>query len=324
MRPRAEWKATGEGLVFLFPRRGDAEYVCRKRRERFFAGDVLIFRAAEGGRVCVAERELVFLSFSLCLENLYPLFAAKELPFLRQVVAGLQIARRFPAETPEAAECHRLLGELPVRANLAQRSHLLRIAAVVLAEDFNHAEPKPGGFVRADEHFIQVLDQLSSEELVTLSVGELACRFGCSRRHLNRLFHEFLGFSAAALRQELRLVKAATLLRDPEAKVINVAGDCGFTHLGFFNTCFKRRFGSNPSEWRRLASRKEMARAMGSGGATARALQTTYRDRARREGNGDGVDLRFSPVLKMHVSKNCQEVSFAPTTRPLNPRGLQL
>ncbi len=30
------------------------------------------------------------------------------------------------------------------------------------------------------------------------------------------------------------------------SKVINVATQCGFNHLGLFNTCFKRRFGISP------------------------------------------------------------------------------
>jgi hypothetical protein len=67
---------------------------------------------------------------------------------------------------------------------------------------------------------------------------------------LNRLFHQYFGFSLAALRMEMRLLKAMALLRDPDAKVINVAEKCGFNHLGLFNTCFKRRFGVTPGQWR--------------------------------------------------------------------------
>ena len=86
---------------------------------------------------------------------------------------------------------------------------------------------------------------------MNLSVDDLASKFGCSRRHLSLLFHSHFGISVAALRMEIRLLKAISLLRDPEAKVINIAEDCGFNHLGLFNTCFKRRFGANPRQWRK-------------------------------------------------------------------------
>jgi hypothetical protein len=49
----------------------------------------------------------------------------------------------------------------------------------------------------------------------------------------------------------MRLLKALSLLRDANAKIINVAEQCGFNHLGLFNTCFKRRFGTSPGRWRK-------------------------------------------------------------------------
>jgi AraC family transcriptional regulator len=81
-------------------------------------------------------------------------------------------------------------------------------------------------------------------------VTDLARRCGCSRRHLNRLVNEEFGCSLITLKTQLRLEKAATLLHDPEVKVINVALDCGFNHLGSFTAKFKERFGTTPARWR--------------------------------------------------------------------------
>lgn len=98
---------------------------------------------------------------------------------------------------------------------------------------------------------LHVFEELSATELLTLSVGNMAHKFGCSRRHLNRLFHQHFGCSVASLRMEVRLLKSLALLRDPSVKVINVAEQCGFNHLGFFNACFKKRFGNTPGQWRK-------------------------------------------------------------------------
>jgi AraC-like DNA-binding protein len=92
----------------------------------------------------------------------------------------------------------------------------------------------------------------------------LAEKFSCSRRHLNRLFHQHFGISVASLRMEMRLLKAMSLLRDPDAKIINVAEQCGFNHLGLFNTCFKRRFGASPGQWRKSAIEAESKPALKS------------------------------------------------------------
>ena len=104
---------------------------------------------------------------------------------------------------------------------------------------------------------MQVFEELSATELLTLSVGDMAHKFSCSRRHLNRLFHQHFGCSVAALRMEMRLLKALSLLRDPDVKIINVAEQCGFNHLGLFNACFKKRFGNTPGQWRKGASNGE-------------------------------------------------------------------
>ncbi len=46
---------------------------------------------------------------------------------------------------------------------------------------------------------------------------------------------------------ELRLRKAADMLaHDSERRVSDIAFDCGFNDLSYFNRCFRRRFGLTP------------------------------------------------------------------------------
>ena len=61
----------------------------------------------------------------------------------------------------------------------------------------------------------------------------------------------------AGLKMEMRLMKAAMLLRDPNEKVCNVAAESGFSHLGLFSICFRKRFGVSPTEWRRRPSESQ-------------------------------------------------------------------
>ena len=123
---------------------------------------------------------------------------------------------------------------------------------MVLSSELKLWDQKHTGYESAEDHMLRVFEQLSSHQLLNLSVEELSQKFGCSRRHLSRLFHQRFGLSVATLRMEMRLLKASSLLRDPGVKVINVAEQCGFNHLGLFNTCFKRRFGMTPGLWRNM------------------------------------------------------------------------
>ncbi|HUC84653.1 MAG TPA: helix-turn-helix transcriptional regulator [Candidatus Acidoferrales bacterium] len=196
--------------------------------------------------------ELVFWHLSLQLEHLFPLFESGEICLLQNIFDGLKTAKLYPAASAVAQESCRRLAKIPAQVNLDYRCHLLQVAAAILTVEFNRVKSQRVGFVRPEEHMVQVFEKLTAFEMLNLSVGELADRFGCSRRHLNRLFHHYFGVSVAALRMEMRLLRSVTLLRDPDAKVIRVAEDCGFNQLCLFNTCFKRRFGASPGQWRKM------------------------------------------------------------------------
>lgn len=246
------WAYRGVELGFVFPRGGSGSFDPTVGTSRMGAGDVLILNGELSGKILATDpAELVFWFFSAQLEHMFPLLGCAEISRLHALTESLRSPRIYPANSPVAIECHRLLGEVPPRFDLDHRGHLLRVIATILTAEFRTVAPPRDGFGTAEAHITQIFEKLSVEEILNLSVGDLAHRFSCSRRHLNRLFNQYFGLSVAALRMEMRLLKAATLLRDPETKVINVAEDCGFNHLGLFNTCFKRRFGTTPSAWRR-------------------------------------------------------------------------
>jgi transcriptional regulator GlxA family with amidase domain len=98
--------------------------------------------------------------------------------------------------------------------------------------------------------------KLSDDDLVNLSLEELAVVFGCSSRQLNRVFRERFGCSVVAWRMEMRLLKAASRLRDSEGDIRAIARECGFGSLGLFKTCFQRRFGVTAEEARRNLNAK--------------------------------------------------------------------
>ena len=252
------WGRQGEGVCFLFPRAGLGQYQNTSSKQPLSPGDVLVVSGEAADQICPGNRgEFVFSSFSLRLDHLLPLFAGTEISLLQVVIDGFKGHKFYPASSPLAAGCHKLVGEIPPQFNLDHRGQLLRVAAAILNEEFNTAHGQRVGFVRAEDHLVQVFEQLSADEMLTLSVDQLADRFGCSRRHLNRLFHQYFGFSVAHLRMEMRLMKAISLLRNGEAKVIHVAEQCGFNHLGLFNTCFRRRFGTSPGQWRKASQEQE-------------------------------------------------------------------
>jgi AraC-like DNA-binding protein len=253
LQPPEKWVAEPHRLWFVFPNAGRGQYVSRSVTHRLSPGDVLVLNPTSEGEVGSDNgSEFAFSLFAASLEDVFPLFGSREITRLQNVYERLKATRLHGFATALARECHALLAELPPQFNLDHRVHLLRVIAALLGVEFERVPPNLPGFVHAEDHLMQVLERLTTDELMSLSVGELAARFACSRRHLSRLFHQHFGFSVAAMKMEMRLLKAVSLLRDPDVKIISVAESCGFNCLGLFNACFKRRFGITPSQRRKI------------------------------------------------------------------------
>jgi AraC-like DNA-binding protein len=272
LKPLEKWGCEGDELFLIFPKSGACQVSAYGINTRVNTGDIVVTSGRSGAKVAPladgGDGELVFSWFSISADSLFPLFAAEEIGFLQNVLQEFRNPKVYLKTTPVVVQCRQLVGELGSKLDLLHRSQLLRVAALVLSSELKIWEQKHVGYESAEDHMLRVFEQLSSDQLLNLSVEELSQKFGCSRRHLSRLFHQRFGLSVATLRMEMRLLKASSLLRDPNVKVINVAEQCGFNHLGLFNTCFKRRFGVTPGVWRNTQNDKVQAEQSNRGGDT--------------------------------------------------------
>jgi AraC-like DNA-binding protein len=246
------------GLLFLILQDGAGDFHCGQLLHRLGPGDVLVVDSPTEGKIHVrGNREMVFCHFVAELEHLFPLFSGREICLLQNVAERFKSGRVYSGSSPLAKQCLGLAENAPIEFSLDHRSHLLRMVSAILTAEFDAVQLGPAKAVPMRDHVLQVFDRLHTDDLLSLSVGDLAKKFHCSRRHLNRLFHQHFGLSMAALRMEMRLLKAISLLADPDAKVIYVAEKCGFNHLGLFNACFKKRFGASPSHWRKMTNQAD-------------------------------------------------------------------
>lgn len=126
----------------------------------------------------------------------------------------------------------------------------LRLTPVMeeLTQHIHRTQNTAGDAARRVMSILSSLDELA---LQSITLDELARRCGYSRRHLARLVREQCNTSLAEMVTGVRLEKAAQLLHDPSRKIVDVAMDCGFNHLGAFSARFRQRFGMTPAVWRR-------------------------------------------------------------------------
>ena len=132
-------------------------------------------------------------------------------------------------------------------AGMAIAAHLLDLAAIGLGARSDHAMAAQRGGLRAVrlKAVLMILERRFAEP--DFSALKLAFEAGLSERYVNELLYE-AGASFSVRLNELRLRRAAELLsHDGERRISDVAFECGFNDLSYFNRCFRRRFGLTPS-----------------------------------------------------------------------------
>ena len=82
-----------------------------------------------------------------------------------------------------------------------------------------------------------------------LSVERISRDMGVSRVHLYRRVKTLSGLSPVDYMRNLRLGKAAELLRQRRFSISEVAYRTGFSSPPYFSKCFKETFGMTPSEY---------------------------------------------------------------------------
>jgi len=212
------------------------------------AGDVVALPAGSAACFTGAGKSSSRIHhYLVSLELLTGVFSHSERRRMVAIAARKQpLVRRFTV-----AEFVRLSAGDSHSSPSLMRCEMLRLLALLLADQQVDAAALARGSQTARERVADLLRQRPESVLVSHTVDELARFCGCSQRHFSRLFHETSGVCIRERQIQLRLEQAGQLLRESNVKIIEVAMDSGYRHLGLFNTMFKKRFGMTPGEWRR-------------------------------------------------------------------------
>lgn len=252
LEPGQEWIDNSEAWRVVLLRNGAAYWLETARPRALTSGEVLvlaprvdaIIRASQLG-----EASLVWFPFDLTL--VYGLFTIAERQwFERAADRGVDRIQFLPSTHPIAQAMIVLLDRSPPEPQLIQRGEALVLALRVLAQNMPAQQPAPGRTAAAQDRFYEIIAHMPDSELIQRTSEELAGLCGCTPRHFNRLFRAKFGQSPRVRQTALRLLKARILLESSGQPIAHIALECGYRSLSLFNSLFKRRFNSSPSEWR--------------------------------------------------------------------------
>jgi len=93
-----------------------------------------------------------------------------------------------------------------------------------------------------------VLENLQNDQF---GVSVMAREMGISRSSLHRRFTASCGDSASGYIRSVKLERAMKLLGESSARITEIALDCGYQSLAYFDKCFKEKYGSQPNKVRK-------------------------------------------------------------------------
>jgi AraC-like DNA-binding protein len=103
------------------------------------------------------------------------------------------------------------------------------------------------------ERISRLQDYIESEYARNSNIDEAAERLALTRTSFCRYVKRMTGRTFTELVNDYRLTVAAMMLRLPTPAVSTVSADAGFGSLSHFNSRFRERFETTPSEFRRLS-----------------------------------------------------------------------
>lgn len=83
-----------------------------------------------------------------------------------------------------------------------------------------------------------------------VSLKKLAESYHKNEKYLGRVFKTDMGISFGEYCNSLRLEKAARMLVNEGVKIIDVALECGFNNVAYFNRLFVKSYGVSPTKYR--------------------------------------------------------------------------
>ena len=148
--------------------------------------------------------------------------------------------------------------ELAIRALRAQVAEYLKkpVSVVDLLSALRRMIPFDGSAADLAARAIRYIEENAARAFRGV---ELASQFGVSEAHFRRRFREAHGRTPRQYIVQLRIRRAADLLRTTQREVKQIAQEVGYTDLQLFRRTFTRAHGVSPLRWR-LQGQKRKAR----------------------------------------------------------------
>ena len=160
----------------------------------------------------------------------------------------VEIAKRACAHS--GADFEKLSGEFENCEYIDTPEELFRIGELVA--DYLLFIDKTAPKLKHEMHWLVYLMKRHADEMyqTDMSLSEFAKTYQKNEKYIGRLSKQEVGMSYAEYAIEQRLSHAKKLISKGNGRIIDIALECGFNNISYFNRSFKKKFGMSPTAYR--------------------------------------------------------------------------
>ncbi|MGI6705982.1 MAG: AraC family transcriptional regulator [Clostridia bacterium] len=127
-----------------------------------------------------------------------------------------------------------------------------------LLRKYEHKAEVPNLISKRDEDITEILQYIQTN-YQTATLSKMAKQFYFDEAYLSRMIKEYTGENFRTLLRNIRVNKAAALLKNPYTSMEDIAEAVGYREVSSFYRNFKAYYGITPAEYREQVIRKSKA-----------------------------------------------------------------
>lgn len=219
------------------------------------AGDIFIINQEELHRIVSSDPTLSYGTFIFPLDTLS--FAANDNaqeylePLLRNTM-------RFPVRITDQEQkktlsefLEKILHTMEKKESgfeLTVKVYLLHlISELIRRRQLIAVQQSPS---QKSERLKQILEYIRTNYMAQLTITSMADAFHMSEKYFSRYFRGATGQNFTAYLNTIRIEQACILLRETERTVLEIAFECGYENVSYFNRVFRSQMGISPLKYR--------------------------------------------------------------------------
>ena len=255
-----ETQKTNVYWTILYIRRGIGMYILDSDLRPINQGDVILLPPRVSYSFCAKDLgdeyninvDAVVLRFdNAWLTNLLSVFGT-----MNEVVLKLrEMKNPFAVEGPKWMRLSAQMNELSV-ANPSKKAVLVIEILEMISSPKDLVQilhSTPSLDISHNEKLLRIDRYISTNLLGKISLEEVASYLGMNRTYFCMFFKKHYGKGFADYVNDLRIDKASSLLLNEDRTMADIARECGYKTVPYFNRVFKRSKGVTPGAYRKMS-----------------------------------------------------------------------